>query len=88
MTRTRHACQALLISRQGPTKKEAVFDPKELQAQQVLTEQSGEPSPTLHSEDKRRVGLVKVHWSCAVGTGRGARSAGVNDSRHFGVTGS
>lgn len=35
-------------------KGEDVFDLKELQTQQVLTEQSGEPSPTIHSENKSK----------------------------------
>lgn len=83
MIRTRHACKTLLISRQGPTKKRAISDLKELQAQQILTQRSGEPSPTIHSENKMQVGLVKVRWSCAVGTGRGACSTEVNNSRHL-----
>lgn len=57
MIRTRHAGKILLISRQGPTKGEDVFDLKELQAQQGLTGRSGKLSPNVHSEKKAQVAL-------------------------------
>lgn len=78
MIRTRHAGKILLISRQGPTKGEDVFDLKELQAQQGLTGRSGKLSPNVHSEKKHRWRLAKVCWPYAVGTGRGASSTEVN----------
>ena len=60
----------------GTYKGEAVLDLKKLQAQQALTERPGEPPPANHGS-KIQMGLADVHWSCAVGTRRGARSAQV-----------
>lgn len=81
MIRTRHACKTFLISRQGPTEREAVCDPEELPAQQALTELPGDPPPALHPENNTQVGLVTVLGPGAVGTGRCWQHE-VNDSRH------
>lgn len=81
MIRTRHACKTFLISRQGPTERGAVSDPKELQAQQVLTERPGEPPPTFHSENKtQEFGAGSPAVRC--GNREGCLQHRVNDSRH------
>lgn len=76
MIRTRHAHKTRLISRQGPTKGKLSWTWRNHRHSRLS--QSGQVN--LHQQttgSKIQVGLVDVHWSCTVGTGRGARSTQV-----------
>lgn len=76
MIRTRHARKTRLISRQGPTKGKLSWTWRNHRHSRLS--QSGQVN--LHQQttgSKIQVGLVDVHWSCTVGTGRGARSTQV-----------